>query len=90
MFLGGTMLKNPPAKAGDAGDVSLILGRSPRGGNGNPHQYSCLENSTDGGAWKELETTEHTCAQQHRNLRVSLLVIRKHITVLFCKINTPN
>ena len=39
--------------AWDAGDSSLIpgLGRSPGEGNGNPLQYSCLENSTDGGAW---------------------------------------
>ena len=36
-----------------AGDVGSILGsgRSPGGGNGNPLQYSCLENSMDGGAW---------------------------------------
>ena len=27
------------------------LGRSPGGGNGNPHHYSCLGNSMDGGAW---------------------------------------
>ena len=35
------------------GDPGLIpgLGRSPREGNGNPFQYSCLENSVDGGAW---------------------------------------
>ena len=34
-------------------DMSLIpgLGRSPGGGNGNPLQYSCLENPTDWGAW---------------------------------------
>ena len=37
----------------NAGDPSLIpgLGRSPGEGNGNPLQYSCLENSVDGGAW---------------------------------------
>ena len=37
----------------NAGDVSLIpgLGRSPRGGNGNPLQYSCLGNPVDRGAW---------------------------------------
>ena len=48
------------------GDPSSIpgLGRSPGEGNGNPLQYSCLENSTDGGAWwspwgcKESDTTE--------------------------------
>ena len=36
-----------------AGDLGLIpgLGRSPGGGNGNPLQYSCLENSMGGGAW---------------------------------------
>ena len=36
-----------------AGDLGLIpgLGRSPREGNGNPLQYSCLENPMDRGAW---------------------------------------
>ena len=47
------MVKNPPANAGDAGDVSLIpgSGRSPEVGNGNPLQYSHLGNSMDRGAW---------------------------------------
>jgi len=37
----------------NAGDLGLIpgLGRSPGGGNGNPLQYSCLENPMDRGAW---------------------------------------
>ena len=41
--------KNAPASAGDVGDVGSILGsgRSPEVGNGNPLQYSCLENSLD-------------------------------------------
>ena len=41
------------ASACNVGDLGLIcgLGRSPGEGNGNPLQYSCLENSTDGGAW---------------------------------------
>ena len=49
-FPGGSVVKDPPANAGDA---SLIpeLGRSPGEGNGNPLQYSCLENSMDRGAW---------------------------------------
>ena len=48
------MVKNPPANAGDTGDPDLIpgSGRSPGRGNGNPFQYSCLENPTDRGAWK--------------------------------------
>ena len=41
------------ATAYDVGDLGLIpgSGRSPGEGNGNPLQYSCLENSMDGGAW---------------------------------------
>ena len=48
------MVKNAPANAADAGDGGLIpgAGRSPGEGNGNPLQYSCLENPMDGGAWQ--------------------------------------
>ena len=48
------MVKNPPANAGDAGDVGLIPGsrRTPGEGNGYPLQYSCLENHMDRGAWQ--------------------------------------
>ena len=48
-FPGGSVVKNPPANAGDAGLISG-LGRSPGEGNGNPLQYSCLENPMDKGA----------------------------------------
>ena len=47
------MVKNPPANAGDAGSI-LVLERSPAVGNGNPPQYSCLENSTDGRALQSV------------------------------------
>ena len=52
-FPGGAVVKNPPAHAGDARDSGSIpaSGRSPGGGNENPVQYSCLENSMDRGAW---------------------------------------
>ena len=45
--------KNPPANAGDTRDVGSIpvSGRSSGEGNGAPLQYSCLQNSTDKGAW---------------------------------------
>ena len=45
-FPGGAVLKNPPADAGDTRDAGSVsgLGRSPGVGNGNPLQYSCLEN----------------------------------------------
>ena len=65
------MIKKLSASAGDGRDMDLILGseRSPGGGNGNPLQCSCLENSMDRGAWwspihgvtKESGMTEHTC-----------------------------
>ena len=58
------MVNNPPANAGDARDTSLIpgSGRSPGEGNGNPLQYSCLENLMDGGAWW---ATVHGVAKSH-------------------------
>ena len=48
------MVKNLPANAVDTGDMGLIpgSGRSPGEGNGNPPQYSCLENPMDRGAWQ--------------------------------------
>ena len=47
------MVKNLPASAGDIRDLGSIpgSGRSPGEGNGNPLQYSCLENPMDRGAW---------------------------------------
>ena len=48
------VVKNLPAKAGDAGDAGSIpgLGRSPGGGCGNPLQYSSLENPMDRRPWR--------------------------------------
>ena len=53
LFLGFPGGLEGKASACNAGDLGLIpgLGRSPEEGNGNPLQYSCLENSMDGGAW---------------------------------------
>ena len=46
--------KNSAVNVGEIRDAGLIpgLGRFPEGGNGNPLQYSCLENFMDGGAWQ--------------------------------------
>ena len=61
------VVKNPPAHAGDLRDPSLIpgLGRSPGGENGNPLQYSCLENPMDRGA---SEATVHGVAKSQPGL----------------------
>ena len=50
VFPGGSDGKASACNAGDLGSIPG-LGRSPGEGNGNPLQYSCLENPTDGGAW---------------------------------------
>ena len=52
-FPGGASGKILPANSGDSKDLGSVpgLGRSPGGGNGNPLQYSCVENSMDRGAW---------------------------------------
>ena len=69
------MVKNPPANAGDTRDTSLMpnLGRSPEEGNGNPLQYSYLENSMGRAAWwakvhgltKESDMTEQAHTLTH-------------------------
>ena len=53
-FPGGSDGKASAYKVGDPGSISGS-GRSPGEGNGNPLQYSCLENPMDGGAWSYIE-----------------------------------
>ena len=50
-FPGGSVAKNPPANARDAGSIPG-LGRCPGGGNGNPLQYSCWDNPMDRRDWR--------------------------------------
>ena len=61
------VVKNLPANAGDVRDVGSIpeSGRAPGEGNGNPLQYSCLENSTGRGAWR---ATVHGVAESQTQL----------------------
>ena len=55
-FPGGSVVKNPPANAGDTEGMYSIsgLGRSPEGSNCNPLQDSCWENSMNRGAWQAI------------------------------------
>jgi len=71
------VVKNPPANEGHTGDVGSIpgSGRSLGEGNGNPLQYSCLENPMDRGAW---QATVHRVAKSGTRLKrfsVSLLLL---------------
>ena len=61
----GSIVKNPPASVGDTGSIPGS-GRSPAEGNGNPLQYSCLENPMDRGAW---QATVHGVAQNRTQLK---------------------
>ena len=67
-FPGGTVVKNPPADAGDTRDMHSIpgSGRCPGEGNGNPLQYSCLGNPLDRGAWWAIL---HGAAKSRTRLR---------------------
>ena len=53
-FSGSSVVKNPPANAGDVGSFPGS-GRCPGEGNGNPLQYSCVENPMDRGAWQTID-----------------------------------
>ena len=70
VFPRGAVVKNLLANAGDAGDTGSILGsgRSPEVGNGNPLQYSCLENFLDREAWR---ATVHEVTKSRTRLSTS-------------------
>ena len=63
-YLDGSVVKNPPAKVGDVGSIPG-LGRSPKEGNGNPPQQSCLGNPMDRGTWR---ATFHGVTRVRHNL----------------------
>ena len=69
-FPGGSVIKNPPANAGDVGSIPG-LGRCPGEGNGTPLQYSCLGNPMNRGAWRATvhgvsKESDTTGTKQHQ------------------------
>ena len=82
-FLGGASGKESACNAGDSRDEGLIpeLGRSPGDGNGNPLQYSCLENSMDRRAWQatsvESQRVGHNWAQDYTTITLALTKVRR-------------
>ena len=90
-FPDGTVVKNLPTNTEDARDMSLIpgSGRSPGKGNGNPLQYSCLENPMDGVAWS---ATVHRVANSRTQLidftslhRCSIKEVVNNMQIVLCK-----
>ena len=73
------MVKNSPAKAGDAGSIPG-LERSPGEGTGNLLQYSCLENSMARGAWRAIVheiIKSQTQLSTHTHTHTHTLIIKK-------------
>ena len=79
-FPGGSEGKEPTCNAGDLGLI-LGLGRSPRGGHGNPLQYSCLENPY---RQRSLAATVHGVAESRtRPSTRSTVLSPAHVRILF-------
>ena len=78
-FPAGSVIKNPPANAGDPRDAGLIpgSGRSFGEGNGNPLQDFCLENPMDRGAWR---ATVHGVAKSQTQLKWLSMHAAKHLS----------
>ena len=71
------VVKNPPATAGDVRDTGSIpgLGRSPGEGNGNPLQYSCLQNPMDRGACRLQSIGSHRVRHNWNDLACNTHVL---------------
>ena len=86
-FQVGTIVKNLPANARDTRDAGSIPGpgRSPRGGNGNLFQYSCLKNSMDRETYIYGVAKRHNRAQIHSFIQA---LISFHILSLYVHLLT--
>ena len=84
-FPSGSVVKNLPANARATGDPDSIpgSGRPPGEGNGNPLQYSCLENPMGGAAW---QATDHGLTKSQTQL--SNFTSRSRLTLFFTSSNT--
>ena len=89
-FPDDSVVKNPPANAGDAGLIP-VLGRSPGGGHGNPLQYSYLGNPTDRGAWTLVHgVSEEWTRLSDRTTAIIAYIYYYYIHYIICSINGQN
>ena len=89
-FPGGAVVKNPPANVGEEGWIPG-WGRFPGGGNGNPLQYSCLENSVDREACRGTVpgvTKSQTCLSTYAVL-FNLIIYSKSLFKMGLPISAP-
>ena len=95
-FPGSTVVKNPSTNAGDTRDLGSIpgSGRSPRGGHGNPFQYSCLENPMERRAGQAIvqgvaksdmtEQLTHTCRYTHTHTHTQSVLLDHRLRTQTC------
>ena len=94
-FPSGTVVKNLPANRGDTREVGLLkgLGRSLGEGNGNPLQYSCMENPMDRGAWQATVHEVTNCwtsliTQQNTEQKIPQILTKCVYAHCFHKVDT--
>ena len=84
------VVKNPPANAGDIRHADPWVKKIPGGGNGNPFQYSCMENSIESGTWWAAihRVTKSQTLLKRLGMHLCLkeiLCFLLHVTVLLSK-----
>ena len=88
-FPGGAEVKASACNVGDLGSIPG-LGRSPGEGNGNPLQYSCLENPMDGGAWwATFHGSQRVGHDSVTSLYSNSMFNIWSTSKLFCKVGIP-
>ena len=92
---GGTVVKTPPANAGDMGSIPGS-GSSPGEENGNPLQYSCLGNPTDRGDWRAIvhgvAKSQTRLSNEHNTFQKDYLNIQPGLSLVvqWLRVQVPN
>ena len=81
----GSVIKKPLVNARDVGDTSLVpgSGRSPGEGNGNPLQFSSLENPMNRGVWQATSMGSQKVRQSWAHTHMTCLIQYKRLTICY-------